>query len=103
MARTTKQYTREWRERLLSFFRDLPQRVFTQTELRELVEANKRKLDLPPSLSLGRAMPVLLDEGSLRKIELPAATDSKGFRPYPTIRRYVWGKVSPYTLGLGLR
>ncbi len=103
MAKATKQYTREWRERLLSFFRDLPQRVFTQTELRELIEGSKRKLGLPLSLTLGRAMPVLLAEGSLRKIELPAAIDSKGLRRYPTIRRYAWGNVSPYALGLALR
>src|SRR5262245_21970320 len=73
-----------------------PRRVFTLTQLSEILHPNREKWHLPPNFSTEEFVTLLEKNGELRRVTLKSPD-------YSALKRYVWGNVSTYQVALSVK
>ena len=92
--------SRPWVKNLSDYFEKAEGKVYSQTELTELLRTQGSVLHIPRSMTTTRMISVMTVQGRLREVVLrrEAAQSDRGSK-----RRYVWGEASPYAIALSLR
>ena len=80
---------------IIRFFDASEQRVFSMGQIGSILSRQQFEWKLPASTSLAKFLDFLLSKTHLRRVRLESH--------YGVIVRYVWGDVSPYSIGLSLK
>lgn len=94
----------KWQTDLLQWFEESHHRVLSPGEVGRLLAETQSSLGVPKSLTVKRFISFLLTNEKL--IEIKIRRDNQlSLVPSErsTIRRYVWGRFSPYSIALSLR
>jgi len=80
-------------------------KVFTARSLQTLMDVHRREWNLAPGSTLDQLLGLLTEDGRLLEVRLqrPAAVKSGGPSRGGEVVRYVWGEVSPFSLGLSMK
>lgn len=73
-----------------------PRRIFTITQLSEILHPNREKWHLPQTFSTEEFVAFLEKHGELKRATLVSPD-------YTDLKRYVWGTVSPYQMALSVK
>lgn len=85
---------------IIQFFEQSPQRVYYLQELTRILSEHRTEWHLADSTNVNAFVELLLTKGSLRKVEILPGENHPGARQFT---RFLWGEVSPLTVGLSIR
>src|SRR5882672_9677026 len=91
------------RTKIKSSFDKAPKKVFNSLELAAFVDKNRDAWELPASMRWRQVAEFFASSGELIPIELRRASVGKNLSGPAVIRRYSWGKSSPFSVALSLR
>jgi hypothetical protein len=81
---------------ITKFFNSLPQRVFSEQQLFEVLRQQRHRWKIADRVRVGEFLEFLLGTGGLRLAHLRSAR-------YEAMTRYIWGEYSPHELAASLR
>ncbi len=84
------------RHHIVKFFETSPERVYTSSDLRSLLNTHRLEWHLPAATTTTKFTEFLLTKTNLKTATLKSQV-------YPAVQRYCWGEVSPYLLALSAR
>lgn len=85
---------------IIRFFEQSSKRVYHAQDLARILTQNRFDWQLAATTTLENFLNLLMTKGSLREIEIVPGEDHPAARAF---RRYTWGHVSPYSIGLSIR
>jgi hypothetical protein len=85
---------------ILRVFGQAAKRVYNAQELAQILEQNRSEWRLAASTSLDEFLRILLTKGALHEIDITPAETHPGARLF---KRYAWGDVSPFSVGVSMR
>ena len=82
-----------------AFIESSPNRVFTFSAMRNLLEEHRREWNIPDYVTTTPFLETLIELKKVRELEVR----SESHLASPKVTRYAWGDVSPYAVAVSLR
>lgn len=85
---------------IIRFFEQAPKRVYHSQDLAQLLATKRTEWQLAASTNLETFIELLATKGSLREVKI---VPGENYATARTFTRYVWGEVSPLSIGVSIR
>ena len=82
---------------IVALFEGAPERIYRKSEIDAILRANRQGWRISQTTTTAEFVAFLAEKATLKKVVFQSETT------YPSITRFVWGKVSPHQLALSLK